>query len=257
MRALQLRVGADADIAGIVRMVGRKQHGAAERGRDRQVEALGEARARARRPSRVQPRAAERSTTGALAPPTAASAGRPSAVRPGQVSTGSTRGRRRRPRVSSSMSSGSAITTGPGRPCMATWKARETIRGCGRRRRSRRPIWPSSRRRPCSRPPGTRRAPRMPRSTWPTNRISGVEILLGDVDAVRGVGGAGAARDEGDAGPAGEPRRGLGHHRRAALLPADRDVRSRRRAARRARRDSSRPARRTRARRPARQGSRR
>ena len=29
-------------------------------------------------------------------------------------------------------------------------------------------------------------------------------ILLGDVDAVRGVGGAGPARDEGDAGPAGD-----------------------------------------------------
>ena len=30
---------------------------------------------------------------------------------------------------STSMSSGSAITTGPGRPCIATWNARETISG--------------------------------------------------------------------------------------------------------------------------------
>ena len=62
-------------------------------------------------------------------------------------------------------------------------------------------------------------------------------IVLGDVDAVRGVGRARPARDEGDAGPAGEARRRFRHHRRAGLLPAHRHLRSTRHAARRARRD--------------------
>ena len=46
-------------------------------------------------------------------------------------------------------------------------------------------------------------------------------ILHGDVDAGRGVGGAGAARDEADAGLAGEPALAVGHHRGAAFLAAD------------------------------------
>ena len=46
-------------------------------------------------------------------------------------------------------------------------------------------------------------------------------ILHGDVDAGRGVGGAGAARDEADAGPAGEPSFAIGHHGGAAFLAAD------------------------------------
>ena len=53
------------------------------------------------------------------------------------------------------------------------------------------------------------------------NRISGDGILHGDVDAGRGVGGAGAARDEADAGLAGQPAVAIGHHRGAAFLPAD------------------------------------
>ena len=46
-------------------------------------------------------------------------------------------------------------------------------------------------------------------------------VLLGDVDAGAGVGGAGAAGDEADAGPAGGLGPGLGHHRGPTLLPAD------------------------------------
>ena len=46
-------------------------------------------------------------------------------------------------------------------------------------------------------------------------------ILPGDVDAGRGVGGARAAGDEDDARPAGDLADGLRHHRRAALLAAD------------------------------------
>ena len=48
-------------------------------------------------------------------------------------------------------------------------------------------------------------------------------ILLGDVDAGRGVGGAGPAGDEADAGPAGDLADRLRHHGGAALLPADGD----------------------------------
>ena len=50
-----------------------------------------------------------------------------------------------------------------------------------------------------------------------------MESCAGDVQAGRGVGGARAARDEADAGPAGELAVGLRHHRRAALLAADGD----------------------------------
>ena len=104
----ELRVRPDAEIAGISRVVGRKQHLAAERGRDRQVEALGEAREALhglRRPARCR-----RGSRSGASPPRAASAARPSGRAPGWVSTGSKRqARRRRSRVSVSMSSGSAI----------------------------------------------------------------------------------------------------------------------------------------------------
>jgi hypothetical protein len=44
-------------------------------------------------------------------------------------------------------------------------------------------------------------------------------ILAGNVYAGRGIGGAGPAGDETDAGTAGRFAYGLGHHRRPALLP--------------------------------------
>jgi hypothetical protein len=49
-------------------------------------------------------------------------------------------------------------------------------------------------------------------------------ILPGDVQAGGGVGGAGAAGDHADAGLAGEPAPGVGHHRGAAFLAADDDL---------------------------------
>ena len=66
----------------------------------------------------------------------------------------------------------------------------------------------------------------MSRATWPTNTTSGVEILAGDVDAGRSVGGAGPAGDETHARAAGRLADRLRHHRGAALLPAygNRDV---------------------------------
>ena len=50
-------------------------------------------------------------------------------VRPGQVSTGSKVAASGTATRSTSMSSGSAITTGPGRPLQAVWKACETSSG--------------------------------------------------------------------------------------------------------------------------------
>ena len=49
-------------------------------------------------------------------------------------------------------------------------------------------------------------------------------IMLGDVHTRRGIGGAGATGDKNNAGTAGEARCCLGHHRRAALLTADRHL---------------------------------
>ena len=73
----------------------------------------------------------------------------------------------------------------------------------------------------CSRPPGRPRAPWRGCATWPMNRIIGIGILHGDMDAGRGVGGAGAARHEADARLAGQPALAVGHHRGAAFLAAD------------------------------------
>ena len=50
-------------------------------------------------------------------------------VSPGQIGAATAFGASAASAVSSSMSSGKAITTGPGRPCMATWKARWTTSG--------------------------------------------------------------------------------------------------------------------------------
>ena len=63
----------------------------------------------------------------------------------------------------------------------------------------------------------------MPRVDLADEQDQRRRILHRDVDAGRGVGRARAARDEADAGPAGELAVGLRHHRRAALLAADRD----------------------------------
>ena len=49
-------------------------------------------------------------------------------------------------------------------------------------------------------------------------------ILLRDMDARRGIGGAGPAGDEADAGPAGRLAVRLRHHRGAAFLAADGDL---------------------------------
>ena len=49
-------------------------------------------------------------------------------------------------------------------------------------------------------------------------------IMFGDVDRVRGIHRARAARDEDDAWPSGQSRRCLGHERRAGFMPRDRQL---------------------------------
>ena len=49
-------------------------------------------------------------------------------------------------------------------------------------------------------------------------------IMLGDMDAMRGVGRARPARHEADSRPPGQPPLGQRHHRRAGFLAADRHL---------------------------------
>ena len=143
---------------------------------------------------------------------------------PARLAAGSTRGASATAAVSVSMSSGSAITTGPGRPCMATRKARATSSGM----RSGRSI---------STDPFRHRAEHglvvdlLERLALAHAGVDLADeqdhrrrILHRDVDAVAGIGRAGAAGDEADAGPAGQLAIGLGHHRGAAFGAADHDV---------------------------------
>ena len=125
----ELRVDADADIAGIVRMAVVEQVLAAEGAADRQVVGLGEARGCRRTASASQPpppRMHERPLgRGQQLAQLAPSARAPGCGRDGLVGR-----RRRRPSTRSvSMSSGSASTTGPGRPATARWKAWLTSSG--------------------------------------------------------------------------------------------------------------------------------
>ena len=123
--------------------------------------------------------------------------------------------------LSVSTSSGRAMTTGPGRPDVATAKARVTISGM----RAgvvdlHRPFGDAAEEAlvvhllPCLALPDAARH-------LADEQDDRRGILHGDVDAGRGIGGAGAARHQADAGLAGELAVAVGHHRRAAFLAAD------------------------------------
>ena len=117
---LQLRIGSDADFAGKVGMVAVEQRLRGEKrprpaGRSVRRSAANVARPRSR------PADAAEDRDRPLRRRRASSAVRPFASGPARSATGSTaRGVARHRRVSVSTSSGSAITTGPGRPCIAT-----------------------------------------------------------------------------------------------------------------------------------------
>ena len=130
--------------------------------------------------------------------------------------------------------------------CRRCGRRARPVPGCARDRRSRSPIWRSSRTPRGSRVPGTPRARACARADLADEHDHRRGILARDVDAGRGIGGARPARDEADAGAAGRLADRLGHHGGAALVPADGERDRRGRGRRRARPDSSRPARRTR-----------
>ena len=104
---------------------------------------------------------------------------------------------------STSISSGRASTTGPGRPIDRDRHRRgRYIRGCAADRRFARPTCRWGRRTPRNRPPESPRDPALPRATSPTNRIIGCESCMRDVDADAGIGRARTASDESHAGAA-------------------------------------------------------
>ena len=145
---------------------------------------------------------------------------------------------------SRSMSSGSASTTGPGRPAVATRKARATYSGMRRAssiRAAHLAIGPKKAAMSISWKPSRSLSAR---SRSPTNRIIGVESWKATWTPAVALVAPGPAGDEGDAGLAGHLAVGIGHVGDPAFLPADDQCRSpARRAARRARRGSFRPAR--------------
>ena len=121
------------------------------------------------------------------------------------------------------MSSGRPSTTGPGRPEVASWKARLTNSGMRSARSISATHFATSPKNALKSISWKASRSRMWRATWPRSRIIGVESCRADMEPGRGVGGARAARRHDDAGPAGELAPGLGRHRRAALLAAGGD----------------------------------
>src|SRR4029453_7243279 len=116
------------------------------------------------------------------------------------------------------MSSGSAITTGPGRPATARWKAWLTSSGMRAGSSICATHFESG--------PNMRRVIPLLEGLaldLVARHLADEEnhrrrILEGGVDADRGVGGAGPAGDEADAGPAGQLAIGLGHVGGATFL---------------------------------------
>ena len=128
----------DADMAGVVRMrCCRNSPGAGttRRPADRRLSANAWMSAQALASQPPPPRI----TNGRCA---AASSARRRAMSAGRVRPGPAGSARHRAQAagSISMSSGSASTTGPGRPEVAVWKARLTTPGCAPDRRSRHPL---------------------------------------------------------------------------------------------------------------------
>ena len=208
----------DADVAGIAAVRVVEVVLAAERDADRQIEGLGErpdvgaglgvpaaaAEDRERPPGGGEQHLQARHVLGRGMGLRPAGSGRHRAQSAGSVS----------------MSSGSASTTGPGRPEVAVWKARATSSGQARRVVD------------LGHPLGDvaehlavvdlleRLAAAHRARDLADQQDHRRRVLARDVDAVAGVGGAGAARHHRDAGAPGELAVGLGHHRGAAFLAA-------------------------------------
>ena len=218
----QLRIGTAGEVAGIARMQRVHDMGAAERGRDRDVEALGKPHQRGAR--RLRPAAA----AGDDDRPLGRGEQLPHAVDLGRARRGLDRLERRHVGHADALLQHVLRQRDHHRTRAGRWsrcrRRARPARGCARDRRSRSPIWRSSRTPRGSRVPGTPRARACRAPTWPTNRIIGVEFLSRDMQAGRGIGRARPAGDEADAGPAGRLADRLRHHRCAALLAAHRQL---------------------------------
>ena len=144
-------------------------------------------------------------------------------VRPGHVSTESAASASPTETRSISMSSGSAITTGPGSAVHRDMKrARHDFRNARRIVDLSGPFGDRAEHRAVVEFLEGLALAHLARDLADEHDDRG-GVLPRDVQAGRAVGGAGAARHERDAGTAGELAGGLGHHHRPALLAADRD----------------------------------
>ena len=219
---LQLRIGGEADLAGIIGVLAVEHARAAERAGDRQIESLGEAQRRPRWPARSSRR--RRRWRSAARPPTASSAARPSASGPARSARPRPAARRRRRPFRSARPR--AARSRPARPALHrdVIGALDDLGDLRRVRRSRSPIWSSSRRRRDSPSPGTRRGPSIARSTWPTNRIIGAQSCSAICTPCAALVAPGPRVTKQMPGrPVSRPARQR-HHRRARLLSADRDL---------------------------------
>ena len=154
---LEPRIGGDADLAGVIGVLAVEHARAAERGGDRQIEALGEAQHD--RAGLLASSRRRRRSRSAARPPTASSAARPSASGPAR-SPPARRAARRRPAPIRS----ACPRARRSRPARAALHrdvigALHDLGDLRRVLRSPSPIWSSSRRRRGSPSPGTRRAP--------------------------------------------------------------------------------------------------
>ena len=126
-------------------------------------------------------------------------------VRPGQIGTSSARGASATAAISVSMSSGSAITTGPGRPCIADVKrALDNLRDLRGGLDLRRELRGRGEQSPIvhlleSAPPHHRPL------DLAYEQDHRRRIVLGDMQPMRGVGRAGATGDETDSRASGQP----------------------------------------------------
>ena len=215
----QLRIDAEADVAGIARMQRVDQMRAAERGRDRHGEALGEARER--RASRPPTSGCRRPARSAISRPRAASAASPCRRGPARSRPARTPARRAPRRARPACPRAARSPPGRAGRCRRCRRRATRSRGCAPDRRSRSPISPWCRTPRGSRAPGTPRARASRAPTWPTNTISGVESCLAMWMPGEALVAPGPRVHEHDAGPAGDLADRLRHHGGAALLPAD------------------------------------
>ena len=214
----QLRIDAEADVAGVARMQRVDQVGAAERGRDRHVEALGEARERSGRGLRPAA-AADEHDRRLRGPQKLLQFRHVGEAGPGLDRLEGRRVRHRDPLDQHVLRQRHHHRPGPA-VAGGVERARDDLGDTRRIVDLGRPFRHGAEHRAVveflERLAVAHLAPDLADEHDQRRRV-----LLGDVDAGRGVGGAGAAGAEHHTGPAGDLADGLRHHGGAALLAAD------------------------------------